>query len=86
MNFLDGILTFEHGLEGRGRGCIRFVFNGLPKVFWREVGMESWRISYFGEWAHEDGVRTLSLAPNIDLQNLELLPLGGYPGSMQNPS
>ena len=71
MNFLDGILTFEHGLEGRGRVFIRFVFNGLPKVFWREVGMESWRISYFGEWAHKDGVRTLSLAPNIDLQNLE---------------
>ena len=71
MKFLDGILAFEQGLKGRDRVFTRLVFNGSPEVFWREVGMESWRISYFGEWAHKDGVRTLCLAPNIDLQNLE---------------
>ncbi|MEE2694542.1 MAG: hydroxyacid dehydrogenase [Pseudomonadota bacterium] len=33
--------------------------------------MESWRITYFGEWAHKDGLRKLSIAPNVELQNLE---------------
>ena len=65
MKFLDGMLAFEHGLEGGDRVFTRFVCIGSPKVFWREVDMESFHKVRF-QWVAQ-GI--LERSRNGELEN-----------------
>ncbi len=33
--------------------------------------MDSWKITYFGQWVHQDGVRMLNSTSNLEVKNLE---------------